>query len=187
MGMEKRGGMLESKVREESEKFKNSEIGSIRGLKLQNSLVEAMKTSSVRGMSDNKRKPVLNLGESIYSASLNTQLVSPQADSFNKEIMLKLLNIIEKDRTNPKTYDNYHQHPREHSDSKEQRAPIIINNIVKTPAETMDRDLVQREMKIRMLEDHRNSMLASKELASRVSNKPRLAVSESINAEESNN
>jgi hypothetical protein len=38
----------------------------------------------------------------MFSASLHTQMVaSPTADAFNKEIMLKLLNIIEKDRQHP--------------------------------------------------------------------------------------
>lgn len=60
-----------------------------------------MKSSSVKAFSGNKTKPAFQLGESIYSASLQTQLVtSPLAsDAFNKEIMLKLINIIEKDRT----------------------------------------------------------------------------------------
>jgi len=42
--------------------------------------------SSVRGLSDNKpKKLAVNLGESIFSASLHTQMVaSPTADTFNK-------------------------------------------------------------------------------------------------------
>ena len=46
-----------------------------------------MKTSSVHGLSDNKSRPVLNLEDSVYSASMNTQmLASPiaTADNFNK-------------------------------------------------------------------------------------------------------
>lgn len=45
-----------------------------------------MKVSSVRGMSDNKPKKIaVNLEESVFSASLHTQMVaSPTADTFNK-------------------------------------------------------------------------------------------------------
>ena len=35
-----------------------------------------MKPSSVKDLSVNKLKPVLNLGESIYSVSMNTQMAS---------------------------------------------------------------------------------------------------------------
>ena len=55
-----------------------------------------MKASSVKGVSENKPKTMLNLGESMYAASINSQgVASPVAsDNFNKEIMMKLLNIL---------------------------------------------------------------------------------------------
>ena len=46
-----------------------------------------MKASSVKDYSSNKIKPILTFDESMYSASLNTQMVaSPVApsDNFNK-------------------------------------------------------------------------------------------------------
>jgi hypothetical protein len=70
---------------------------------------------------------------------------------------MRLLNLLENDR-----HDRTHllgmsvngetngcRHPRE------KEAPIIINNIMKTPMDTLNRDLIEREMKIKILENNR--------------------------------
>lgn len=41
-------------------------------------------------------------------------------------------------------------HPYPHQPS-EKEPPIIINNIMKTPIDALGKDLIEREMKIRML------------------------------------
>lgn len=70
-----------------------------------------MKSSSVKTYSGNKSKPFLNLKDSICSGTLQTQMVSsPVADNFNKEIMMKLLDIIEKDRNNHSAAQTVHGH-----------------------------------------------------------------------------
>ena len=51
-----------------------------------NSKSKILKSSSVRGVSDQKPKPLLNLEDSMYAASMNTQMISsPVAENnFNK-------------------------------------------------------------------------------------------------------
>lgn len=74
-------------------------------------------------------------------------IVSPTADHFNKEIMMKLLHIIEQDRSRPPPLPAQPPaYPHElHDKSKEQKdTPIIINNIMKTPMESVSRDLIER-------------------------------------------
>ena len=58
-----------------------------------------VKSSSVKGLSSSKPKALSGLEESAYSVTMQT-VCSPVAayNSFNQEIMLKLLNILEKDR-----------------------------------------------------------------------------------------
>lgn len=48
--------------------------------------------------------------------------------------------------------NHYQYHPHE----REKEAPIVINNILKTPVDALNRDLIEREMKIRMLENNRS-------------------------------
>ena len=46
-------------------------------------------------------------------------------------------------------------HPYPHQ-AAEKEPPIIINNIMKTPIDALGKDLIEREMKIRMLENNRS-------------------------------
>ena len=38
---------------------------------------------------------------------------------------------------------------------REKDTPIIINNIMKTPIDALNRDLIERQMKIKMMENNR--------------------------------
>lgn len=46
-------------------------------------------------------------------------------------------------------------HPYPHQPA-EKEPPIIINNIMKTPIDALGKDLIEREMKIMMLENNRS-------------------------------
>ena len=155
--LEQKATVLESRVRVGSEHFHNFDP---RGKEKTpgKGQSEKIRTSSVRNISDSKQRPAILFDESVYSGSVNTQMVgSPvgTSDAFNKEIMMKLLDIIEKDRLNA-IGNQSSVHNREVISKDQKETPIIINNIMKTPVETVNRDLIEREMKIKMLETQRD-------------------------------
>jgi hypothetical protein len=78
-----------------------------------------------------------------------------QSDPLNREIMMRLLSMLEHERNDRKdllamSISNQFSHL-----PHEKETPIVINNILKTPVDALSKDLIEREMKIKMLENHR--------------------------------
>ena len=69
--------------------------------------------------------------------------------------MMRLINLLENERHDRKdmmamsmSINQFAHHPQQ---DKDKDCPIIINNILKIPIDKLNKDLMQREMKIRML------------------------------------
>lgn len=94
-----------------------------------------------------KESLVLDISESSNQKGIcRSQVGENHGDALNREIMMRLLNMLENERNDRKDFmamsmSNHFAHiPLPH----EKQAPIIINNILKTPVDALNKDLIQR-------------------------------------------